>query len=99
MPGRRRPDADLISRPRALTTPAVTVNWAGPDTVSIEEWCTYLGELVGREPVFDESDQALESVATDTTRMHELMGPAKVHWRDGMRRLVEARLTSSAGGS
>ena len=79
--------------------PAVTVNWAGPETVSIEEWSAYLGELVGKEPVFEHSDQALESVATDTARMHELIGSARVHWRDGMRRLVEARLTSSEGGS
>ena len=94
---------DLIEQvPRLLelaSVPATTVHWAGPDTVGIEEWCTYLGELVGKEPVFEHSEQALESVATDNARMHELVGPAKVHWRDGMRRLAEARLTSSAGGS
>jgi len=90
---------DLIEQvPRLLeiaSVPATTVHWAGPDTVSIEEWCAHLGELVGRQPVFDQSDQALESVATDTSRMHELIGPAKVHWRDGMRRMVDSRVAPS----
>ncbi len=34
-------------------TPPITVNWAGSETVSVEEYCTYMGELVGVEPVFD----------------------------------------------
>ena len=87
---------DLVEQvPRLLeiaAVPAVIVNWAGPDTVSIEEWCAHLGELVGKQPRFEHSDQALQSVATDTTRMHELIGPARVRWRDGMRRLVDSRM-------
>ena len=31
----------------AASVPAVTVNWGGSEPVSIEEWCTYLGELTG----------------------------------------------------
>ena len=37
--------------------PAVTVNWAGPDVVSLREWCRYLGDLVGKTPVFEESER------------------------------------------
>jgi nucleoside-diphosphate-sugar epimerase len=39
----------------AASVPATTVNWAGGQTVSLQEWCAYLGSLIGREPVFEES--------------------------------------------
>jgi nucleoside-diphosphate-sugar epimerase len=87
---------DIVAQvPKLLdvaTVPATTVNWAGPDTVSIQEWCAFLGELVGREATFVETDQTLAGVPVDTTRMHELIGPARVHWQDGLRRMVAARL-------
>jgi len=35
--------------------------------------------------------QTLESVMSDNARMREIAGPAKVHWKDGLRRMVEAR--------
>jgi UDP-glucuronate 4-epimerase len=72
----------------AAAVPAVTVNWAGPDVVSVQEWCSYLGSLVGKEPIFEETEQALPSVAIDTTFMNELVGPAEVRWQDGMARMV-----------
>jgi nucleoside-diphosphate-sugar epimerase len=74
----------------AATTPATTVNWAGPDVVSVQDWCAYLGGLVGQEPVFEYTEAALPSVAVDVTRMAELIGPARVRWQDGMRRMVAA---------
>jgi len=74
----------------AASVPAVTVNWAGDQFVSLQEWCGYLGSLVGREPVFEESPQALRPNPVDVTRMHELVGGATVDWRDGMRRMVAA---------
>jgi UDP-glucuronate 4-epimerase len=72
----------------AASVPATTVNWAGPDVVSVQEWCSYLGQLVGKDPVIEESQFALPSVATDVSFMEELIGPAEVHWRDGMARMV-----------
>ena len=44
--------------------------------------------LVGREPVFEESDRALRGNPLDVTRMHELIGTTTVDWRDGMRRMA-----------
>jgi nucleoside-diphosphate-sugar epimerase len=70
--------------------PATIVNWAGKDAVSIEEWSEYLGRLVGREPRFEHTDLALESVTTDNDRLHEMVGETTVDWRDGMRRMVAA---------
>lgn len=72
------------------SVPATVVNWAGPDAVSIEDWCAYLGGIAGVAPTFQQSDQALESVVTDNSLMHSLIGPAKVGWQDGMRRMVAA---------
>ena len=85
---------DIIRQiPRLLgvaAVPAVTVNWAGPDVVSVQDWCRYIGSLVGRDPVFEETEVALPSVAADTSLMEQLIGPAEVDWRDGMARMVAA---------
>jgi nucleoside-diphosphate-sugar epimerase len=95
-PNRYNPihEDDLIRQVPALlgaaTVPATIVNWAGAPA-TIEEWCAYLGELTGLEPTFDETEHTIGSVTCDLTRMHELIGPATVEWRDGMRRMVEAR--------
>ncbi len=86
---------DIIEKvPRLLevaSVPATTVNWAGKDAVSIEEWCTYMGGLTGIEPQFVHTDQTLESVTTDNTLMHELVGPTSVDWQEGLRRMIAAR--------
>lgn len=93
-PARYNPihEDDIIATiPKLLeiaTVPATTVNWAGATTVSVQEWCAYLGSLVGREPTFAEDDTALRGVPVDVTRMHELVGTTSVDWRDGMRRMA-----------
>ena len=74
----------------AAAVPATVVNWGG-DPATIEEWCAYLGELTGLEPQLMSTDQTIESVTVDLTRMHELVGPTKVHLREGLRRMVAAR--------
>ena len=75
----------------AAATPATTVNWGGDDGVSIEEWCGYFSELTGLPARFAPTDHTIDSVQIDLTRMHELVGPTTVGWRDGLRRMVEAR--------
>jgi hypothetical protein len=66
------------------------VNWAGSETVSVEDYCAYLGELVGVEPIFEYTSDAHTPLWPDVTSMHEVLGPTKVHWRDGFRRMVKA---------
>ncbi|MFM8305155.1 MAG: NAD-dependent epimerase/dehydratase family protein [Actinomycetota bacterium] len=73
----------------AATVPATIVNWAGAPS-SIEEWCGLIAELTGTEATFEESDHAIGSVTTDNTRMHALVGPARIDWRAGITRMVEA---------
>lgn len=72
----------------AASVPATTVNWCGEQEVSLQEWARYIGSMVGREPVFEDSAQALRGGPTDTTRMRELTGGTTVDWRDGIRRMV-----------
>lgn len=81
----------------AASAPATVVNWGGEDAVSIEEWCAYLGELIGLEPTLQATDQTIGSVTVDLSRMHALVGHAKVPWREGFARMVAARQASPMG--
>jgi nucleoside-diphosphate-sugar epimerase len=73
------------------SVPATIVNWAGSEDTSIEAWCAYLGELTGLEPKLEPSEKALESLPLDVSRLEAKLGPSQVPWRDGLRRMVEAR--------
>jgi UDP-glucuronate 4-epimerase len=73
------------------STPPLVVNWAGSETVSAEEYCAYLGELVGVKPVFEYTVEAHTPLWPDVTYMHEVLGRTKVHWRDGFRQVVGVR--------
>lgn len=72
----------------AASVDATTVNFGGSTPTSIEEWCGYLGELTGLAPTFKDDPDAFGSLAVDTERMHELIGPTRVDWRDGILRMV-----------
>ncbi|MEM0955301.1 MAG: NAD(P)-dependent oxidoreductase [Pseudomonadota bacterium] len=74
----------------AATTNATVVNFGGSESTSIEDWCAYLTELTGIEPVFKDNPEAFGSLHIDTQRMHDLIGPTQVDWRDGIRRMVTA---------
>jgi hypothetical protein len=71
--------------------PPVVVNWAGSETVSVEEYCSYMGELIGVEPTFVYDEKAHTPLWPDVTLMHRILGRTKVEWRDGFRRMIEAR--------
>ncbi|ULE32994.1 NAD-dependent epimerase/dehydratase family protein [Mycobacterium sp. IDR2000157661] len=72
----------------AASVPATTVNWAGDQVISLQQWCEYLGSLVGSEPVFEVSPEALRGNPVDVSAMRELAGGTTVDWRDGMRRMA-----------
>jgi nucleoside-diphosphate-sugar epimerase len=73
------------------SVPATIVNWASHEMTSIEQWCGYLGELTGLEPKFAPSDAALHGLPLDTTRLQERVGPTRVGWKEGLRRMVQSR--------
>ncbi|QXC59616.1 NAD(P)-dependent oxidoreductase [Aquihabitans sp. G128] len=83
-------DASVPALLDAASLDPTVVNWGGSEAVSVEEWCTYLGDLTGIEPTFETSADTLESVIVDTTKMASITGPTTVGWQDGFRRLVEA---------
>lgn len=73
----------------AASTPAQTTNFGGSDAVSIEQWCAYLSELTGFEPIFNQEPKAFGALAIDTEKMHSLIGETAVPWKEGMRRMIE----------
>jgi len=82
----------------AASVPTTVVNWGGDEAVSIEEWCSHLAALTGLPVEFALTERTIDSVDIDLTRMHELVGPTTVDWRDGMRRMVAARHPELSGG-
>lgn len=78
--------------------PPVTVNFAGSETVSAEDYCRLLGELTGKEVRIRYDPAAPWPIWPDVTRMHELLGRSEIRWQEGMRRLVAARGVSLPPG-
>lgn len=70
--------------------PPVVTNFSGDDPVSIDEYVTYAGKLLGIEPTFKWTDDTYPSGQMDTSRMHEILGYPQVGWREGFRKLLEA---------
>jgi len=68
----------------------VVVNFAGSETVTAEEYCTFLGELVGQPALIRYDPGAPWPIWPDVTRMHEVLGRTEVPWREGMRRVADA---------
>jgi UDP-glucuronate 4-epimerase len=67
----------------------VVVNFAGSETVSAEDYCAYLGDLVHRRVRIRYDPGAPWALWPDVTRMHEVLGHTEVPWQDGMRRVAE----------
>lgn len=83
----------------AASLPSVTVNWAGSETVSAEEYCEFLASLGGRTVRFRYDPAAPWPLWPDVTKMHELLGRTEVPWQEGMRKMVEARHPEVLAGS
>jgi UDP-glucuronate 4-epimerase len=71
--------------------PPVTVNWSGSETVSVEDYCAYMGELIGVKPIFEYTPDAHTPLWPDVTYMHQVLGKTKTPWREGFRRMIQAR--------
>ena len=83
------PASPRCSTPRRCRPPSST--GAATSRWRWSSGAAHLGALVGREPRFHETEAAIGGVTVDLTRMHELVGPTTVDWRDGLRRMVAAR--------
>jgi hypothetical protein len=91
--------AQLPKLVAAAGVPATIVNWGGSEAVSLEAWCAFLGESVGREARFAVQPFAIPSACIDPTRLHAIAGRTTVSWRDGLRRMVAARGTGAPHGA
>ena len=74
----------------AASVPATIVNWCGDEPVSVQEYSTYFGELLGAPAnvVVEEIPGASRGSVGDVTRRSALTGPCRVGWRDGFARLA-----------
>jgi nucleoside-diphosphate-sugar epimerase len=83
----------------AASVPATIVNWGGDDETSIEEWCEYMAGLVGIEARFERTTNTIGGIPTDNTLRNSLVGPTRVAWKDGFRRMVDAQTSGRASGT
>ncbi len=82
---------DLAVRALEVASPEpVVVNFAGSETVSAEDYCAYLGELVGQPARIRYDPAAPWPIWPDVTHMHDVLGHTRVPWQEGMRRVAEA---------
>ena len=56
-----------------------------------------MSELTGLEARFETTERTVGALPLDLTRMHELLGRTRVPWRDGIRRMIEARAPELLG--
>jgi nucleoside-diphosphate-sugar epimerase len=82
----------------AATSPAAIVNWAGDEAVTVQQWCAYMGDLLGvpAEVRVVEQPGTLPGSLADVSRRAAATGPCAVSWRDGVRRLVEHHRSQGA---
>jgi UDP-glucuronate 4-epimerase len=75
---------------KAASVPVTTVNWCGDDALQAEEWVNYMAGLAGVKPIYEYTDEnPWPTCIPDNARRLAITGPCKVHWKDGMRRVVE----------
>jgi UDP-glucuronate 4-epimerase len=74
----------------AASVPATIVNWGGDEETSVEEWCAYIGTLVGKDVRFERTTSTIGGIPTDNTKRRAIAGATTVPWREGFRRMIEA---------
>jgi nucleoside-diphosphate-sugar epimerase len=77
----------------AASTPATIVNWAGDESVSVQDHCAYASELLGKpaEVIAKPIEGTLRGSIASNARRLSLTGPCTVDWREGLRRTIAAR--------
>jgi len=78
----------------AASVPATILNWAGDEPVTVQDWCAELSQLTGlpAEVQVRETPGTLRGSIADVRRRQSFTGPCRVGWKEGMRRMVEARV-------
>jgi nucleoside-diphosphate-sugar epimerase len=79
-----------IASASIASVPPETINLAGSETCSIEQYCAIAGDLCGKEPILVESPEAIPPLWTDPSKMERLLGKTSVSMREGIRRVLDA---------
>jgi len=76
----------------SVDSPPNVVNFGGDEVVTAQEWCAYLGELVGRKPVIEYAGipGSQPGIALDVGKRKRITGPDQWTWREGFRLMTEA---------
>jgi nucleoside-diphosphate-sugar epimerase len=86
---------DIISQTPALlaaaSVPATLTNWGGDQAVDVRDLIALLAELSGCEARIEESEMGIHHYCLDPSRRIELAGRCRVDWKEGVRRMVQAR--------
>lgn len=64
------------------------INVAGPEVVSIKEIGTYLGSLIGQEPLFNYEEKPTNHVVADIEKMKEMLYAPTVTVKDGLKTVI-----------
>lgn len=80
----------IVPSLQAAKVPAETINWCGDVVLDWREAVEYMGQLVGKTPIIVADDAFSPApVAGDAAHRATITGPCKVHWKEGVRRIVE----------
>lgn len=69
------------------------VNVAGSEVLSMREIAEAIGAIVGKSPIFQETQEADGDLVADISRMQTLLHRPVVQFRDGIRRVLRATHT------
>jgi nucleoside-diphosphate-sugar epimerase len=85
----------------AATVPATIVNWAGDEPVTVQQWSSYFGALLGVEAqvVTEVVPGASLGSVGDHTKRSAITGPCRVDWRDGFQRMAADYFPDRVGAS
>lgn len=91
---------DIVQQVQGLiqhaSVPATIVNLGGDEVVTVEEIIRYIEQLTGLTMQIDEGALATwQMKIVDSTKRKALAGPCNVHWKDGVRKILENRFPGS----
>ena len=86
-------ETDFVEKAIAVSSiasvPPLTINFAGVEQVSVEEYTQLAGELLGRPTTYVDVPVGYSPSPADTTAMVAAIGPTRVTTSEGVRRVVE----------
>jgi UDP-glucuronate 4-epimerase len=82
----------------SASTPANVVNWGGDEVVSVEEWCSLIGDLIDKPVVFEPTEASVPPLILDVGKLNDLGFHSSVSWKDGITSLVRTSHPALATG-